>query len=131
MFERRSSGFASHNPGNGLDPVKETCLPYVIHDSRNVLNERFIPVTQMLPRNPLHLLHRYLSIAFKCIPGTLCFCNSQNKLFFCCTRNLPRKAVDFRLMPGISCGCPVVIERLNQQILYQYPADHQYLLKHL
>jgi len=48
-----------------------------------------------------------------------------NKVLFCCTRKVSReKHFDFRLMPGISCGCPVVIERQDQQTLFRYLAVH-------
>lgn len=55
MFERRSSGFASHNPRNKTEPVRSLYLP-CLHEYPNVLDEIFIPVTQMLPRNPLYPL---------------------------------------------------------------------------
>ena len=93
MFERRSSGFASHNPRNIQDQYRALNLP-CLHEYRNVFDEIFIPVTQMLPRNPLYSLKSNVALFKRNIyRAQYAFATLKKIMFRCCSRMPPAEAV--------------------------------------
>ena len=130
MFERRSSGFVSHNPRNAN---ARKCVSQCLYDSRNVLNESithsFITDASTKPIIPFmkcHHTRKCSKSSIKVYTGHNMLLQLSKNYFLLPPHDLPRKL--FSARPGISCGCPV-IERQDLQILLRYLVVHQYSLK--